>query len=152
VFADLPLLSILYPTEVVVDDARAKRNGATVQRLAWTTKDVVTVQGKNVSFHPSRELMGAGATSQGEAHHEVTLAVTVSGAIGSAFGAKAASNSARLLVVSSGAFLSNPFADAAGDETLTRYAEIYKGEHAGALLTAKRACDWMLRLDEQIEP
>jgi hypothetical protein len=177
-FVDLPRLVVTFATEIVVDEGRAKRNGATVTRLAWTTKDIVTVQGSAMSYHPARDKMGNGATGQTDEKREATIAVAIAGAIGSAFDApgdgvtdvpkSVASGRGRLLVISSAGFIANPFRDAGAspfalqmpgmdpnlgaDEELLKYADMYEPERAFAVRVAKQSCDWLLGVDELVEP
>jgi hypothetical protein len=88
--------------------------------------------------------------------HQVPLAVAVEGRLKSAFSARRASKPSRLLVVSSGLFLANPFAHAGNSDAPTAASESqsrqqlvmlagpYAKDHlTRVILSVKQTLDWM---------
>lgn len=166
-------LPLAFASEITVATDRATRNGAKVTTLLRTGEDLVIVDGSNVSMHPAPEKIGNGYTKKHDEKRAAALAVTIEGAIGSAFdkpgdGAKgAAGGRARLLVLSAAGFLGNPFRDAARspfggmmpgmdphlgeDEELMEFAKHYDALAQQPIAATARICDWLLRRDQEIE-
>lgn len=164
-FFRLPQVAVPFPTELTVDGNRAGA-GVKVSPVLKTSGQILTVQGAAISVHPAKA--GEGATGQKPEKREAIVAVNLEGPIKSAFpgGGEGvdgvpvqAAGNARLFIVSSGAFFSNPFQDAGksamagmmpgmdpnmgADEELMRYAQIYQRARMASLLVAKQTCDWI---------
>jgi hypothetical protein len=78
----------------------------------------------------------------------VPLAIALEGRLKSAFSERRAARPSRLLVISSGMFLTNPFAHAGNsvppDEQLSVLASAYAKQHlTGMILSVKQVIDWM---------
>jgi hypothetical protein len=168
-FFRLSQLALPFPTEITVDKARAGGDPVTINPVIRTSNQILTVQGTTISLHPSGEKLGQGASGPPKKENrQAWLGVHMEGPIKSAFPSAGdgvegvplqADPKARLLVVSTGAFFTNPFADAGkspfagqmpgmdpnmgADEELMRYAQIYNRQRMSSFFVAKNTCDWI---------
>ncbi|MBL8720017.1 MAG: GldG family protein [Myxococcales bacterium] len=165
-FFRLPQVAVPFPTEITIDGNRAGGSAVKVTPVLKTSGQILTVQGASISMHPGKA--GEGATGQKPEKREAIVGVNLEGPIKSSFpgGGEGvdgvpvqATGNARLFVLSSSAFFSNPFQDAGksamagmmpgmdpnmgADEELMRYAQIYQRARMASLLVAKQTCDWI---------
>jgi ABC-type uncharacterized transport system involved in gliding motility auxiliary subunit len=160
-------LAIPFPTEITVDKARAGGDKVKVTEVIKTTANIATIPGASLSLNPAR--FGQGTSGVKQEKRQANIAVALEGPLKSAFpgggegvdGVPAnAPDSARLLVVSSGAFFGNIFQEAGkspfagqipgmdpnmgADEDLMRYAMSYQQiGRIPSILVAKQTCDWI---------
>jgi ABC-type uncharacterized transport system involved in gliding motility auxiliary subunit len=166
-FFRLSQLAIPFPTELTVDQARAGGDQVKVTNVIKTTANIATIPGTSLTLNPER--FGQGTTGVKPEKRQANIAVALEGPLKSAFpgggegvdGVPAnAPNTARLLVVSSGAFFGNIFQEAGkspfagqipgmdpnmgSDEGLMRYAMAYQQiGRLPSIFVAKQTCDWM---------
>lgn len=142
-FADLRELVLPFPSSLALAngrqpaDVRAKVVARSSQHARTETKSPL-----DLKLRPFREWK----TSTEE--HTVPLAIAVEGKLKSAFSERRSARPSRLLVISSGMFLTNPFAHAGNSEPpdaqLSVLASAYAKNHlTGMILSVKQLMDWM---------
>ncbi|GAC1351565.1 MAG: hypothetical protein NVS3B20_04140 [Polyangiales bacterium] len=171
-FFRLPQVAVPFPTELTIDQGRAGGDAVTVTKVLQTSKNIITIQGTSIGLNPDPQKLGTGMTGQKPETRQAVIGVDIEGGIKSAFpgggegvdGVPAAApnsgnSKARLFVLSSAAYFTNPFQDAGkspfagqmpgmdpnmgSDEGLMRYAQIYQRARMTSLLVAKQTCDWI---------
>lgn len=174
----LQTVPLLFASELTIDNARATRNGATVTTVLRTSDELTLVDGTTISAHPSPDKLANGASKQRNEKRRAVLAVTVEGAIGSAYDKpgegvngvprSAVGGHARLFVMSAAGFLGNAFRDAGhspfagqmpgmdpnlgADDELLEFAKKYDPLVPHTTAATGRIGDWLVRRDEEVEP
>lgn len=171
-FVGLVAAVVPFANELVVDSA--SNGDLKITPVLRTSNSILTLKGESISALPDKSRYGSGGSGKPESR-EATFAVTFDGNIPSAFPDPGdagivvpKSARSRLFVLSSAAFLTNPFAEAGKspfggmmpgmdeklgqDEELLEYATYYEPRRPETYALAKQVCDWLLRRDEEVEP